>query len=153
VEKRKENGTQTHRAFTLGSEVKKRKRVVVYWRKRLDGEVEVIRDEKNVVVVNVWGKKLGRVYADGKLRMVDWESWLKSFKSYDGMVRDWNTHNPGWDPLCEQADGRGKRMEEWMIEEGWELGQGENGPIWERTREGRVEESQIDFFISKGPIE
>jgi len=53
VEKRKENGTQTHGAFTLGSEVKKRKRVAVYWQKRLDGEVEVIRDEKNVIVVNV----------------------------------------------------------------------------------------------------
>jgi len=76
VEKRKGNGTQTHRAFTLGSEVKKGKRIVVYWRKRLDGEVEVIRDDKNVVVVNVWGKKLGGVYADGKLRMADWERWL-----------------------------------------------------------------------------
>jgi len=30
VEKRKENGTQTHGAFTLGSEVKKGKSVVVY---------------------------------------------------------------------------------------------------------------------------
>jgi len=71
VEKRKGNGTQTYVAFMLGSEVKKGKHVAVYWRKRLDGEVEVIRDEKNVVVVNVWGKKLGGVYADGKLRMVD----------------------------------------------------------------------------------
>jgi len=53
VEKRKGNGTQTHGAFTLGSEVKKRKRVAVYWWKRLDGEVEVIRDEKNVMMVNV----------------------------------------------------------------------------------------------------
>jgi len=73
VEKRKGNGTQTHGAFMLGSEVKKRKRVAVYWQKRLAGEVEVIRDEKNVVVVSVWGKKLGGVYADGKVRIADWE--------------------------------------------------------------------------------
>jgi len=33
--------------------------------------VEVIRDEKNVVVINIWGKKLRGVYADGKLRLVD----------------------------------------------------------------------------------
>jgi len=44
-------------------------------------------------------------------------------------------------------------MKEWMIEKGWELGKGENRPTWERTREGRVEESRIDFFISKGPTE
>jgi len=31
VEKRKRNRTQTHGAFTLGSEVKKGKRVAVYW--------------------------------------------------------------------------------------------------------------------------
>jgi len=153
VEKRKGNGTQTHGAFTLGSEVKKGKQVAVYWWKRLDEEVEVIRDEKNVVVVNVWGKKLRGVYANRKLRMADWERWLKSFEGYDGMVGDWNAHNPAWDPLCEQVDGRGKRMEEWMIERGWELGQGENGLTWERTRGGRAEESRIDFFISKGPTE
>jgi len=69
------------------------------------------------------------------------------------MVGDWNVHNPGWDPLCEQADGRGKRMEEWMIEKRWELGKRENRPTWERTRKGRAEESQIDFFISKGLME
>ena len=40
-----------------------------------------------------------------------------------------------------------------MIEKGWDLGQGENGPMWDRTREGRAEESRIDFFISKGPTE
>ena len=153
VEKRKGNRTQTHRAFTLGSGVKKGKRVAVYWRKRLDGEVEVMRDEKNVVVVKIWGKKLGGVYVDGKSRMADWERWLESFEGYDSIVGDWNAHNPGWDPLCEQADGRGKRLEEWMIDRGWELGQGENGPTWERTREGRAEESRIDFFISKGPME
>ena len=71
VEKRKGNGTQIHGAFMEGSEVKKGKQVAVYWRKRLDREVEVTRDEKNVVVVNVWGKKIGGVYADGKLRMAD----------------------------------------------------------------------------------
>ena len=43
VEKRKGNRTQTHGAFTLESEVKKGKRVAVYWRKRLDGEVEIGR--------------------------------------------------------------------------------------------------------------
>ena len=35
--------------------------------------MEVIRDEKNVVVVSVWEKKLGGVYADEKLRMADWK--------------------------------------------------------------------------------
>ena len=113
----------------------------------------MIRDKKNVVMVKVWGKKLGRVYTDEKLRMADWERWLESFKGYNGMVEDRNAHNPGWDPLCEQADGRGKRMEEWMIEKGWELGKGEDGPTWERTREERMEASRIDFFISKGPTE
>jgi len=71
VKKRKGNGTQTHGAFMLGSEVKKEKQVAVYWQKRLDREVEVIRDEKNVIVVDIWGKKLGGVYMDGKLRMAD----------------------------------------------------------------------------------
>jgi len=50
----------------------------------------VVRDEKNVLVVNVWGNKLVGVYADGKLRMADWERWLESFEDYDGMVGDWN---------------------------------------------------------------
>ena len=41
-----------------------------------------------MVVVNVWGKKVGGVYADRKLRMADWERWLESFEGYDGMVGD-----------------------------------------------------------------
>jgi len=78
---------------------------------------------------------------------------LESFERYEGMMGDWNAHNPGWDSLYEQADGRGKRMAEWMIEKGWELGKGEDGPTWERMREKRTEASRIDFFISKGPME
>jgi len=37
-----------------------------------------------------------------------------------------------------------------MIENGWTIGKGEEGPSWEREREGRRESSIIDFFISHG---
>ena len=44
-------------------------------------------------------------------------------------------------------------MEEWMVGAGWTLREGDCGPTWERTREGRRESSRIDFVICKGNSE
>jgi len=40
-----------------------------------------------------------------------------------------------------------------MIDNGWMLGKGEEGPTWERERDGRRESRVIDFFISHGQDE
>ena len=37
-----------------------------------------------------------------------------------------------------------------MVGTGWTTMEGDSGPTWERTREGRRESSRIDFVISKG---
>lgn len=41
-------------------------------------------------------------------------------------------------------------MEEYMIRTGWSVTEGDNGPTWERTREGKRYSRSIDFVISKG---
>lgn len=41
-------------------------------------------------------------------------------------------------------------MEKWIVGTGWIIREGDSGPTWERTREGRRESSRIDFVISKG---
>jgi len=40
---------------------------MVYWRKKMDGVVKVIKEDKRLALVEVWGHKLGGIYADGKL--------------------------------------------------------------------------------------
>ena len=45
---------------------------------------------------------------------------------------------------------RGKVIEEWLVGTGWTIMDGNGGPTWERTREGRRERSRIDFVIAKG---
>ena len=59
--------TQSHLSYTLGSKVEKGKRTMVYWRKKLNGVVKVIREDKRLALVEAWGHKLGGIYADGKL--------------------------------------------------------------------------------------
>lgn len=71
---KKGQGTQTHQSFTMGSKVVGRKRVVVYWRKSLDGKVKIVREDKRSVLVKVWGKTLGGVYADEKIGGRAWQS-------------------------------------------------------------------------------
>jgi len=147
---KKGTGTQSHPSYTLGSKVEKGKRTMVYWRKKLDGTVKVIKEDKRLALVEVWGHKLGGIYADGKLSGGAWKAWLESLNEADCLVGDWNAHNQAWDPLNED-DTRGKDMEEWMVEKGFEIGGEYNGPTWERIVNGRKQQSRIDLFISRGP--
>jgi len=108
---------------------------MVYWRKKLDGVVKVIREDKSLALVEVWGHKLRGIYADGKLSGGRWREWLESLNEADGLVGDWNAYNQAWDPLNED-DTRGKDMEEWMVEKGFEIGGEYDGPTWERIVNG-----------------
>jgi len=51
----------------LGTKVEKGKRTIVYGRKKIDGAVKVIREDKRLALVEVWGHKVGETYVDGKL--------------------------------------------------------------------------------------
>jgi len=51
---KKETGTQSYPLYTLGSKVEKGKRTVVYWRKKMDEVVKVIREDKRLALVEVW---------------------------------------------------------------------------------------------------
>ena len=64
---KKGSGTQSHPSYTLGSKVEKGKRTMIYLRKKMDGVVKVIREDKRLALVDVWGHKLGGIYTDGKL--------------------------------------------------------------------------------------
>ena len=108
---KKGTGTQSHPSYALDLNVEKGKRTIVYWRKRLDGAAKVIREDKRLALVEVWGHKLEGIYADGKLSGVAWKAWLESLNEADCLVGDWNAHNQAWDPLNED-DIRGKDMEE-----------------------------------------
>jgi len=46
---------------------------MVYWKKKIDGVVKVIREDKRLALVEVWGHKLGGIYADGKLSEGRWK--------------------------------------------------------------------------------
>ena len=107
---KKETGIQSYPLYTLGLKVAKGKRTMIYWRKKMDGVVKVIREDKRLALVEVWGHKLGGIYADGKLSGGRWREWLESLNEGDCLVGDWNTHNQAWDPLNED-DTRGKDME------------------------------------------
>ena len=50
---KKGTGTQSHPLYTLGSKVEKGKRTTVYWRKKMDGGVKVIREDKRLTLVEV----------------------------------------------------------------------------------------------------
>jgi len=108
---KKGTGTQSHPSYTLGLKVEKGKKTMVYWRKKIDGTVRVIKEDKRLALVEVWGYKLGGIYADGKLLGGRWRKWLESLNEADCLVGDWNGHNQAWDPRNED-DTRGKDMEE-----------------------------------------
>jgi len=63
-------------------------------------------------------------------------------------VGDWSAHNQVWDPL-NKDDTRGKEMEEWIVEQGFEVGGEYNKPTWERIINSRKQQSWIDFFVSR----
>jgi len=50
---KKGTGTQFHPSYTLGSNVEKGKRTMVYRRKKMDGAVIVIREDKRLALVEV----------------------------------------------------------------------------------------------------
>jgi len=47
---KKETGIQSHPSYTLGSKVEKRKRTMVYWRKKMDAVVKVISEDKRLAL-------------------------------------------------------------------------------------------------------
>ena len=128
--------TQSHPSYTLRLKVEKGKRTIVYWTKKMDRAAKVIREDKRLALVEVWGHKLGGIYADGKLSGGKWREWLESLNEADCLVGDWNTHNQAWDPLNED-DTRGKEIEVWMVEKGFKIEGEYNGPTWERIVNGR----------------
>jgi len=93
----------------------------------MDRVVKVIREHKRLALVEVWGHKLGGIYTHGKLSEGNWREWLEGLNEADCLVGDWNAHNQAWDPLNED-DTRGKEMEEWMVEKGFEIGGEYDGP-------------------------
>jgi len=77
----------------------------------MDGAVKIIREDKRLALVEVWGHKLGGIYTDGKLSGGKWREWLEGLNEADCLVGDWNAYNQAWDPLNED-DTRAKDMEE-----------------------------------------
>jgi len=63
----KGTGIQSHPSYTVGLKVEKGKWTMVYWRKKMDGAVKVIIEDKRLALLEVWGHKLGGIYADRKL--------------------------------------------------------------------------------------
>ena len=103
------NGTQSHPAFITRSEVKKGNRVVGYCKKKLRTEVKVILNEKSMVGVEVWGKKLMGIYADRKLAGERWTGWISGLEGSQAAVGDWNSHNTAWDERTETGS-RGRDL-------------------------------------------
>ena len=50
---KKGTGTQSHHSYMLGSKVERGKRTIVYWRKKMDRVVKVIREDKRLALVEV----------------------------------------------------------------------------------------------------
>ena len=45
----------------------------------------------------------------------------------DSILGDWNAHSHAWNEGRDE-DTRGKIMEEWMVETGWMIAEGNTGP-------------------------
>ena len=60
-------GTKTHPSFVLMSTAKRGRRVMVYMRKGIEEDVEVVKEEDNHIILQEKTKKrLGGIYANGR---------------------------------------------------------------------------------------
>ena len=140
------SGTQTHPTYKLGSSVKKGRRVNVYWKHGL--EVEVLKAEDNMVVVEVAEGRIEGVYVNRKVKIQKTESFLtrltKAVKGVKACIlEDWNAHHPDWS-LDGKTDDKGAQVASSISNEGLELSEGA-GATWERTWNRNLEQSRIDL--------
>ena len=60
-------GTQTHPSFVLMTTAKKGRRLMAYMRKGMEEEVEVVKEEGNLMIIQEKNKKrIGEVYANSR---------------------------------------------------------------------------------------
>jgi len=85
---KKRTETQSHLSYILGLKIEKGKQTIVYWRKKMDSVVKVIREDKRLALVEVWGHKLGGIYVDRKLSEERWREWLEVLNKADCLVGD-----------------------------------------------------------------
>ena len=91
-------GTQTHPSFVPMTTAKKGKRVMAYVRKGMEEEVEVVKEEDNLIILQEKNKKkIGGEYANGKWHGEKWKEWLGKLELEIGregnILMDWNAHS------------------------------------------------------------
>ena len=65
--KKNGRGTQTHPSFVLISKAQKGRRVMLYMRKAMEEEVEVVKEEDNHIILQEENKKkIGGIYGNGR---------------------------------------------------------------------------------------
>jgi len=121
--------------YKLGSSVRRGRRVNVYWKYGL--EVEVLKEEDNMVVVEVAKGRIGGASVNGKVKIQKTQSFLtKLTKAVRGekvcVLGDWNTHHSDWS-LPRKVDDNGIWVVRSKSNEGLELSE-EEAATWERTR-------------------
>lgn len=120
----------------------------------MESGIKVMREEDKYIIMQENNqKKLEGVYANSKLYRERWKNWLGRLE--EGMGRDgsilgdWNGLVHSWDK-SKQDDARENMIQEWMTGTGLTIIKEDSRPTWERIRERRRIESNIDFVIFKG---
>ena len=147
------NGTNTHVAYTMGTRVQKGRQVTVYWKKELDDLVWVVMEADRVMAIEIDGKRIFGVYGKTGSSPAEYLHWLETVgrknRNRDGiLVGDWNAHHRAWGEE-DRENGRGRTLQEWTTEEGYELVD-ISGPTWERTDGEGQRHSRIDLVFTKG---
>ena len=154
---KKSRGTQTQPSFVLMTTAKEGRRVITYARKGMEEVVDAVKEEDNLIILQEkQKKKIGGVYVNGRWHGEKWKECLEKLEMEMGregsILVDGNAHSHYWNAKREE-DARGKTMVEWIVGRGCTLREGDCGPMWKRTREGRRESSRIDFVSFKGSTE
>ena len=90
-------GIQTHSSFVLMSMVQRGRRVMGYVRKGREEEVEVVKEEDNLIILQEQNKKRKEsVYANRKWHGEKWKGWQGKLEEEMGgegsILGDWNMH-------------------------------------------------------------
>ena len=110
-----DRGTETHLSFVLIMTVKNGRRVMAYMRKGMEEEVEVVKEEYNLIILQAKNKKkIGVIYINAKWLGENWKDWLgkleEEIEGEGSILEDGNAHSHSRDETREEKL-RGKTME------------------------------------------
>ena len=126
------SGTQSHPEYVMLGSASRGTKVVVFVRKDLVDGVSLVAATVRVVVVEVGGCRIGRVYGKCGVGVHTIGDWLFSLEGWIGggdwvLLGDWNAHHHTWSQDGRSGPG-GRVLPEWVLKRSAEIhfGEGEH---------------------------